>query len=170
TLGGNVGSSGGASITKRGVLYALTATNPNPTLGGTGVVEVDDPAHTTGVFSESVSGLIPGSGYSFVAFATNSVGATYTSPVTTFTTTKPTVTIASVPSAGIKQFTTTSGTTVTTLLTSLPAVALAHSTSTGDLIASFNSRGVTGTWWYTGTPGQWKQISSFTATDLAFDG
>ena len=41
--------------------------------------------HTTGVFTESVSGLTPGGNYSFVAFATNSVGTTYTSPASTFT-------------------------------------------------------------------------------------
>ena len=38
------------------------------------------------MFTESVSGLNAGTGYSFVAFATNSVGTSYTSPVSTFTT------------------------------------------------------------------------------------
>ena len=86
TLGGDVTSDGGATITKRGVLYALTSTNGNPTLGGSGVNEVDDPSASTGTFSEGVTGLIPGSGYSFVAFATNSAGTSYTAPASTFTT------------------------------------------------------------------------------------
>ena len=91
TLGGNVTSNGGFSITKRGVLYALTSVNSNPTLGGTGVIEVDDASATTGVFTESVSGLGAATGYTFVAFATNSVGTTYTS-ASTFTTSAPVIT------------------------------------------------------------------------------
>ena len=59
TLGGDVTGNGGAAITKRGVLYALTSANANPTLGGTGVTEVDDSAATTGVFTENVTGLTP---------------------------------------------------------------------------------------------------------------
>ena len=36
TLGGNVTSNGGATLTERGVVYALTATNSNPQISGTG--------------------------------------------------------------------------------------------------------------------------------------
>jgi streptogramin lyase len=85
TLGGRLASAGTAAVTKRGVLYARTATNPNPTLGGTGVVEVDDASTATGTFTEAATGLTPGTGYSFVAFATNANGTAYT-PVTSFTT------------------------------------------------------------------------------------
>jgi streptogramin lyase len=93
TLGGTVSSDGGAGITRRGILYAPTSVNSNPTLGGTGVTEVDDPGASTGAFTENVVGLSAGSGYSYVAFATNSVGTTYTGPVSTFSTlTLPTVT------------------------------------------------------------------------------
>ena len=95
TLGGTVSSDGGAALTKRGVLYALTSENPNPTLGGTGVIEVDDASATTGTFTESISGLAVGTSYSYVAFATNSVGTRYTSPVSTFTTLAPTPTLSS---------------------------------------------------------------------------
>src|SRR5262249_4960100 len=84
TEGGNAASDGGATITKRGVLYAPTATSNDPQLGGTGVTEVDDAGGGTGVFAESVTGLSPGTQYSFVAFATNGAGTTYTSPVSTF--------------------------------------------------------------------------------------
>jgi uncharacterized repeat protein (TIGR01451 family) len=104
TLGGDATSDGGASIFERGVLYSLTSTNSNPTIGGTGVTEVDDPSGGTGVFTESVSGLTPGSGYSFVAFATNSAGTAYTSPVSTFTTlarANPTISVAQQPAAAV---------------------------------------------------------------------
>ena len=89
TLGGDVTGSGGGAITKRGVLYALTSANANPILGGSGVTEVDDASATAGTFSEYVTGLTPNTGYSFVAFATNSAGTTYTTPVSTFTTAAP---------------------------------------------------------------------------------
>jgi len=89
TLGGNVTSDGGATITARGVVYALTSVNSNPQIGGTGVTEVDDAASTTGVFTEAITGLTASTGYSYVAFATNSAGTTYTNPVTTFTTPSP---------------------------------------------------------------------------------
>ena len=38
--GNNVSADGGAPITERGVVYAPTATNSNPLIGGTGVVKV----------------------------------------------------------------------------------------------------------------------------------
>ena len=92
TLGGNVSSDGGNLITERGVLYALTSANGNPQLGGTGVTKLTA-SGTTGVFTVNASSLAPGAGYSFVAYATNSSGTTYTAPVSTFTTlASPTVT------------------------------------------------------------------------------
>ncbi len=84
-LGGSVTSSGGPSVTKRGFVYAPSATNPDPVIGGTGVVEVDDSLALTGSFTDYVTGLNPGTAYSFVAFATSSVGTSY-SPPATFTT------------------------------------------------------------------------------------
>ena len=84
-LGGTVSSTGGATLTKRGILYSMTATDPTPTLGGVGVTEIDDAAATTGAFTEAISGLTPGTVYSFVAFASNSVGTSYTNPVSNFT-------------------------------------------------------------------------------------
>ena len=105
TLGGNVTSDGGDAITDRGIVYALTAVNANPLINGTGVFQVSV-SGTTGVFTTIVTGLTASSGYSFAAYATNSVGTTYTS-VGTFTTSAsamiPTVTAvspASGPTAG----------------------------------------------------------------------
>ena len=86
TLGGTVAADNGSLIQKRGFLYAPTATNANPTLGGAGVIEVDDPAATVGSFTASVTGLNPNTTYSFVAFATNDIGTGYTSPVSSFST------------------------------------------------------------------------------------
>ncbi len=85
TLGGNVTGDGGATITERGVVYSVTGTNNNPAIGGTGVTKQTS-AGTTGVFTVNATGLASGTGYSFKAYATNSQGTTYTSPVSTFTT------------------------------------------------------------------------------------
>lgn len=83
TLGGDVIlADGAAAITARGIVYALTSVNANPRLGGTGVTNVPV-AGTTGVFTKDISGLTAGASYSFVAYATNSAGTTYTSQVST---------------------------------------------------------------------------------------
>jgi hypothetical protein len=75
---------GGAAITARGVLVSVTQTNPDPQLGGTGVTNTSTPG-TTGAFSLTVDGLTASTGYSFRAYATNSVGTSY-GEVGTFTT------------------------------------------------------------------------------------
>ena len=87
TLGGDVTSEGDAPILERGVLFAKTSANLDLVFGVTGVTEVDDAAMTTGTFADMVNALEPGTGYSFVAFATNGAGTTYTS-VSSFTTTQ----------------------------------------------------------------------------------
>jgi hypothetical protein len=86
-LGGSVVSDGGATITERGVVYALTAVDADPKIGNAGVVKVTVPG-TTGLFSTNVTGLLAHTGYSFKAYAINSVATTYTS-VGSFTTTNP---------------------------------------------------------------------------------
>jgi formylglycine-generating enzyme required for sulfatase activity/serine/threonine protein kinase len=84
-LGGTVASDGGAPITRRGILCSRTDENPNPTRGGTGVREDVDPSATTGAFALRVTGLRPGTRWSFVAYAENSAGISYT-PAQTITT------------------------------------------------------------------------------------
>jgi hypothetical protein len=94
TLGGDVINSGdGAPVTLRGIFYAPTAVNSDPTQANGGT-EVDDSAGGTGTFADSVTGLLPGTNYSFTAFAENAVGFGY-SQADTFTTAKgnPTVTV-----------------------------------------------------------------------------
>jgi hypothetical protein len=84
TLGGSVSNNGGSAITARGVLYS--ATNTNPQIGGADVVQVNHATAANGAFTVDVTGLTVSTTYYFVAFATNVVGTTYTSPVSTFTT------------------------------------------------------------------------------------
>ncbi|MCX6837318.1 MAG: SUMF1/EgtB/PvdO family nonheme iron enzyme, partial [Verrucomicrobia bacterium] len=83
TLGGNVTADGGATITERGVVYSVTSTNPNPSIGGVGVSKVAASGNM-GVFTVEVTGLALCDGYSYKAYATNSQGTSYSS-VGTFT-------------------------------------------------------------------------------------
>ncbi|PZX17834.1 putative secreted protein (Por secretion system target) [Breznakibacter xylanolyticus] len=99
TLGGNVTATGGATVTGRGVVYAQTNVNANPTIGGTGVTQ-DTNGNGLGLFSESVSGLTPNTGYSVRAYAINSEGVVYGSVLTFTTDALPAVTSVSVPSNG----------------------------------------------------------------------
>ncbi len=111
-LGGTVESNGGATITKTGVVYALT-TPAAPQIGGTGVMELDttNPV-TNGAFTISASGLTAGTSYTFEAFAINSSGTTYTAPTTFTTLAAPTVNVPTF--AGVTSDSATLGATVAT--------------------------------------------------------
>jgi hypothetical protein len=78
TLGGSVTNDGGVAISARGVVYAPTATNSKPVIGGVGVTKVAATG-TTGNFTVNASGLMPNTLYSFAAYATNGVGTAYSS-------------------------------------------------------------------------------------------
>jgi hypothetical protein len=78
TLGGNVTADGGSTITERGVVYAATANNPDPLIGGAGVTKVTT-SGTNGLFTVPVTALAGGTDYRFKAYATNSEGTSYTS-------------------------------------------------------------------------------------------
>lgn len=84
TLGGNVTSDGDGLISERGIVYSVTSANGDPVIGGTEVTKVAV-SGTMGVFTQMVTGLIPSTGYSYKAYATNGVDTSYTS-VNTFTT------------------------------------------------------------------------------------
>lgn len=84
TLGGNVTSDGGSTITERGIVWSLNTTNSNPTIGGLGCTQATT-AGTTGVFTINVTGLPTGSTIAYVAYASNAMGTSY-STVGTFTT------------------------------------------------------------------------------------
>jgi hypothetical protein len=71
-----VESDGGAAISGVGVVYAPTAVDANPQLGDTVASNATGNA-TTGAFTVSVSGLAPNTVYSYAAYATNSLGVSY---------------------------------------------------------------------------------------------
>ena len=85
TLGGNVTSDGGASVTERGFVYS--SLDNTPTIGEAGVTPVTD-GSGTGILSESISGLSASTTYYYQAYATNSEGTTY-GGVESFTTSAP---------------------------------------------------------------------------------
>ena len=93
TLGGNVTADGGAAIVERGIVYAITSANNDPEIGGSGVTKVANASATTGIFSESITGLTTGIQYSFKTYATNSVGTSY-GMAQPFITPSPTVTLS----------------------------------------------------------------------------
>ena len=76
---------GGSALTARGFVYAETAVNSAPQIGGTGVSNLVDAATTTGAMGASLSGLTPSTQYSVRAYATNAQGTAY-SGTQTFTT------------------------------------------------------------------------------------
>ncbi len=77
-LGGTVESAGGAGITGIGVVYAPTSVDSNPQVGDA-VASTASGSGTMGVFTVNVSGLLPGTDYSYAAYATNSEGISYSS-------------------------------------------------------------------------------------------
>ncbi|MFK8061318.1 MAG: hypothetical protein AB8B78_14670, partial [Polaribacter sp.] len=91
TLAGNVTADGGANVTERGIVFAVTSANNNPEIGGTGVTKNTN-GNGTGLFSENISGLTANTSYSFKAYAINSEGTNYGN-VLTFTTPKANQTI-----------------------------------------------------------------------------
>jgi hypothetical protein len=83
TLGGTVTDNGGVTVTAVGVVYAPLAVNGDPQIGGPGVDIAG--TSTTAAFTVNVAGLMPGTDYAYAAFATNSIGISY-SDVGIFTT------------------------------------------------------------------------------------
>jgi hypothetical protein len=68
--GGNVTNDGGAAVTNKGICYN---TAPNPTIENYTI----EKGEGKGVFSSSMTGLIPGMTYYVRAYATNSAGTAY---------------------------------------------------------------------------------------------
>lgn len=104
--GGNITADGGAPVTERGIVWALTA---NPTTSDN---KLAASAAGTGAFTVSLSALQPGTLYHIRAYAINTSGTAYGSDLT-FTTPAalPTVTTAAVSS--FTQSTAVSGGNVT---------------------------------------------------------
>ena len=86
TCGGNVTSSGGASVTERGICWN---TSPNPTIFNS---HISSNYGGTGSYTLNMTGLIPGTQYYVRAYATNSEGTAYGDEVSFITNSPPTVT------------------------------------------------------------------------------
>jgi RHS repeat-associated protein len=98
TFAGNVTATAGGSITANGTVYAITAINSAPLLGGTGVTTVATvgPGAGTGIFSNnSGAALSPNVQYSYNAYATKNSTITGYGIVGTF------YTLAAIPTAPI---------------------------------------------------------------------
>jgi len=145
-LGGNATADGGAAITDRGVVYSVSSTNAAPTIGGTGVTK-DANGTGTGAFSKTITGLLPGTAYTVRAYATNSAGTSYGSPVS-FTTVANTSVVSinrvgsSPTNAGSVSYTVTFAAAVTGLSTSNFALATTGSV-TGASITGVSGAGTT---------------------------
>ena len=105
TSGGNVTSDGGSAVTARGVCWSTTqspTTANSKTTDGTGA----------GIFTGSLTGLLPGTTYYIRAYATNGVGTAYGNQVTV-TTTSVIATLTTTAASAITSASTTSGGNVT---------------------------------------------------------
>lgn len=89
TLGANITSTGQSAILERGFVYSPTSVNGNPIVGGPGVIKVTAPGTTTGTYQQPITGLSANTGYTFKAFARNSIGTAYGAPYAFFTTLPP---------------------------------------------------------------------------------
>lgn len=70
TLGGNVTSDNGSTITERGLVYSI---NENPTVANNKIIS----SGTTGTYSGGITGLTPAVTYYYRAYAINSYGTSY---------------------------------------------------------------------------------------------
>lgn len=130
TLGGNVTSEGGESVTERGVVFSINSANSNPVIDGSGVTKASV-AGTTGVFTVPVTGLAPSTTYAFKAFATSAAGTAYTT-VGRFTTDTEVELISGIGNVSGRQilagdtqaFTFTIGASAQTAITALNAATL----------------------------------------------
>jgi hypothetical protein len=105
SIGGNVTSDGGATITARGVCWS---TSPNPTTSNTKTTDIG----TTGTYTSTLTGLTGSTLYYVRAYATNSVGTSYGSQITFTTLGLPTISITS-SAISITTTTATSGGNIT---------------------------------------------------------
>tara|TARA_R110002049_G_scaffold86004_3_gene218629 strand:- start:1244 stop:4957 length:3714 start_codon:yes stop_codon:yes gene_type:complete len=84
TLAGNISANGGAIVSERGIVYALTSENGDPEINGTDVIKLNN-GTGIGAFSNSITNLTPYTQYSFKSYAINSAGVNYGN-LETFTT------------------------------------------------------------------------------------
>ena len=124
TLNGHITSDGGAAITARGFVYAIS--NAGLTIGATGITNVTVSGTEIGTFNSTITSLTAGTKYYYRAYATNSVDTTY-GKVQSFTT------LAAAPTAP------TTSTTAASDITSTTATLNGNITSDGG--ATITARG-----------------------------
>ena len=78
-LGGNATGINGP-VSARGFVYALASQSTSPTVGGANVTNISS-GSGTGLFSTTVSGLLPGENYVFRSYVTDGTGTVYTDPI-----------------------------------------------------------------------------------------
>ena len=74
-------SDGGASLTSRGFVYALTSVSSSPVIGGSNVVVITNDPPEVGAFTNTFSGLTAATSYSVRSFVVNGAGTNYSSAV-----------------------------------------------------------------------------------------
>ncbi|MGV3461452.1 MAG: T9SS sorting signal type C domain-containing protein [Flavobacterium sp.] len=96
--GGNISSDGGATLTEKGVVYALSTVSTTPTISNSKSVASGT---ATGAFTTSLASLTPNSRYYYRAYATNSGGTGYAPTTLNFwTASLPTVTTTTQSNVG----------------------------------------------------------------------
>ena len=81
TASSSVVSDGGASLTSRGFVYALTSVSSNPVIGGSNVVVVTNDPPEVSAFTNTFTGLSADVSYSVRSFVVNGAGTNYSSAV-----------------------------------------------------------------------------------------
>ena len=143
--GGNITNDGGSAVTERGVCWSTTqnpTTANSKTIDGTGA----------GIFTSSLTGLLPGTTYYVKAYATNSIGTTYGNQVTlTTTAVAPFLTTTAV--SAIASTTATSGGSITSDGGSTVTVrGVCWATTQNPTIANSKTTDGTGTGTFTSSP------------------
>jgi uncharacterized protein (TIGR02145 family) len=104
--GGNITSNGGSTVTVSGVCWGIAH---NPSITGSYTTD----GNSTGVYSSSISGLIPGTLYYVRAYATNGVGTAYGNEVSFTTNPITNPTVATLTLSSVASTTATSGGNIT---------------------------------------------------------
>ena len=106
TAGGNITADGGGAITARGTCWATTA---DPIITDSKTTD----ATGTGVFTSSLTGLLPGTTYHIRAYATNSAGTAYGNDLSFVTAPVALATLTTSAATAITLTTATSGGNIT---------------------------------------------------------
>jgi len=148
TANANVTGDGGQTVTARGFVYSVTSVNSAPQIGGTGVSTTVDGAPATGSMTASITGLTAATNYTIRAYATNTIGTSYTGGAS-FTTLATPPTLATSYSQPFNAYNGTNPAGWTALSDFVPplqayAGAWGQSASTGGFLGGVSSPGALG--------------------------